>query len=243
MPTTIHVSNIFDGSPHSSTATTWSEANGEQDFDPRLSLLAVPVEGFLPVSTTVEELQLVQRLFFLSGKEKTPRVIVFSGVEPGTGAELVCARAAEILADLVKDPICLMDANLRAPTLHLRYEIDGAFQFSGRQSGEDGKQTELVEKHNLWVLPASALKNGNPGLTPDLVRDQLGRLRERFGFLLICAPPLGTEPEGFLLGQMADGVVLTLLARSTHKTLAQKVRKNLETYNIRLFGSVLNELV
>jgi Mrp family chromosome partitioning ATPase len=143
----------------------------------------------------------------------------------------------------VKDSICLIDANLRTPTLHLRYEIDGTFRSSGRKEEENSKQAGVIEKHNLWVLPASALKSGSPGLAPDLVRDQLGRLRERFGFLLICAPPLGTEPEGFLFGQMADGVVLTLLARSTRKALALRVRKNLETYNIRLLGTVLNELV
>lgn len=204
------------------------------------SIPAVPVNGFIPEPASVEELQLVQKLFFL-GKD-APRVAVFCGVGANDGAELVCARTAEVLAGLVKEPVCLMDANLRAPTLHVRYDIGDAFRPLDSASEIDSEQSTSGTLANLWVLPASALKDCRPGFSPDQVRDRLARLRKRFRFLLICAPALGTASEGFLLGQMADGVVLTLLAHSTHRATALSVRANLDTYKIRLLGSVLNQL-
>jgi hypothetical protein len=243
MAPTIHVESVIDGTAHGNRSAIWNDARSDRERGHRYSLQAVPVEGLLPEPASVEELQLVQRLFFLCGKERTPRTVVFCGVEPKDCAEVVCARTAEILAGLVKDPICLMDANLRSPTLHLRYQLGGIVGTSLAREEARSQTPEYNHDPNLWVLPAATLKNDTPGLVPDLVREQFTRLRERFGFLLICAPPLGTEPEGLLLGQMADGIILTVLANSTRKATAHKVRRSLDLYNIRVLGAVVNQFV
>lgn len=203
-------------------------------------VMAVPLNGFIPAPPTLEELQIVQRVFFLAGDE-IPRAVVFCGVEEGDGAEAVCARTAEVLSSLVSETVCLMDANLRAPTLHVRYEIDDAFRFRGAAQNSDAAAGSRIRGPSLWVLPAGALKDARPGFSPERVRERLTTLREKFGFLLMTAPPLSTAAEGFLLGQMADGVVLTVMAHSTQRARAQKVRRNLELYNVRTLGAVLNE--
>lgn len=200
----------------------------------------VPLSGFLPEPATPDELQLVQRIFFLSGDE-APRIVVFCGVQRGDEASMVCARAAEVLSSMVSDTVCLIDADLRSPSLHLRYEIDNALRVRGQPRGGPAQEAARMRGPNLWVLPAAALKDARPGFSPDQVRTQLAHLRERFGFLLIAAPPLGTAAEGFLLGQVADGVVLTVSAHYTERALAQKVRRNLELYNVRLLGAVMTE--
>jgi hypothetical protein len=203
-----------------------------------ISLPAVPLRGYVPEAPSLEELQLVQRIFFLSGVEKA-RVIVFCGVEAGDCAESMCARTGEVLSYLVNERVCVMDANLRAPTLHLRYEIDETgLPFGGTEQHFSEDESSLDSK--LWVLPAAALRDCRPGFAPDAVRRQLSVLRERFGFLLIAAPPLSTAAEGLLLGQMADGVVLNVMARSTQRAMAMKVRRSLELYNVRVLGAVLN---
>lgn len=207
--------------------------------EPHFPVAAVPLDGFIPKPPTVEELQLVQRMFFLSGDEM-PRVIVFSGVEAGDGAGTVCARTGEVLSCLVNEPVCVMDANLRAPTLHLRYDIDeAAVPFGGAAQQSSRKVSPLDSR--MWVIPAGALRECRPGFAPDSVKKRLSVLREKFGFLLIAAPPLSAAAEGFLLGQMADGLVLNVMARSTQRTAAIKVRRNLELYNVRLLGAIVNE--
>src|SRR5260370_10284926 len=64
-----------------------------------------------------EVTKLVQRLFLLSGTE-SPRAVVFVGTEPGNGCSWMCARAAEVLAGQIARPVCLVDSNLRQPSLH-----------------------------------------------------------------------------------------------------------------------------
>jgi hypothetical protein len=242
MPITTNLPNVIEaiGAAESGANGAWQAIKRRDGVDPDLSLQAVQISRIFTEPASVEELQLVQRLFFLPRNE-APQVVVFCGVGPRDGAELVCARAAEILASQVREPVCLVDANLKDATLHQRYDLDTAFSFSGQKAKAERDQASRVNGRNLWVLPANALRESCPGLSPDRVGDQLSRLRERFRFLLICAPPLESAPDGFLLGQMSDGIVLILQAHSTYRTTALKVRRYLETYDIRLLGAVLNQ--
>lgn len=223
---------------HRAAASGGSAQFDDEPLSPP-AVIAVPLNGFVPEPPTLDELQIVQRVFFLAGDE-IPRTVVFCSVEEGDGASAVCARTAEVLSSMVSETVCLMDANLRAPTLHLRYEIDESLEYRGARCST-GDPASRLRGPNLWVLPAAALKDSRPGFSPEQVRTRLGTLREQFGFLLMTAPPLSTAAEGFLLGQMADGVVLTVMAHSTRRAIAQKARRNLELYNVRVLGAVLNE--
>src|SRR5438876_6818242 len=62
--------------------------------------------------THKELIKLVQRLF-LAGPQSA-RVVVFSAVESGSGCTFICTRTAEILANQLEEPVCLVDANFRA---------------------------------------------------------------------------------------------------------------------------------
>ncbi len=224
---------------HRAPQTAADTEFSEEPLSAPTVMAAVPLNGFVPEPPTLDELQIVQRLFFLAGDE-VPRAVVFCAVEEGDGADAVCARTAEVLSSMVSETVCLMDTNLRAPTLHLRYEIDESLEFRGANCRE-GDPAGRLRGPSLWVLPAAALKDSRPGFSPEQVRARLAPLREQFGFLLMTAPPLSTAAEGFLLGQIADGVVLTVMAHSTRRAVAYKVRRNLELYNVRVLGAVLNE--
>src|ERR1700674_5887362 len=67
--------------------------------------------------------KLVQRVFLLSGND-APRTVVFSGTESGNGCSWVCARVAEVLTSQVSGSVCLVDANLRRPSLHSQFALE-----------------------------------------------------------------------------------------------------------------------
>jgi polysaccharide biosynthesis transport protein len=190
-------------------------------------------------SASAEELRLVQHLFFLSGI-KGPRLVVFSGVEPDDGAVPVCARVGEVLASLVRQPVCLIDADTSSPSLHWRYNIENVAGFANSRPTLWKDRACHIDGRNLWVLPAGTPLTNRPILFPGNIRDGLKTMREQFGYILIGAPPLSLSAEAVLLGQIADGVVLVVKARSTRRTLALKARKNLDIYDVRVLGAVLN---
>src|SRR5262245_35063058 len=63
-----------------------------------------------------ECLKLVQRIF-LSQPANAPRTVVFVGVDEGAGCSRICVETARILAANTSAPICVVDANFRAPAL------------------------------------------------------------------------------------------------------------------------------
>jgi Mrp family chromosome partitioning ATPase len=65
-----------------------------------------------------EIMKLVQRVFILPETSAAPGAVAFAGVDKGDGCSYVCARASEVLAEQVAGTVCVVDANLRNPSLH-----------------------------------------------------------------------------------------------------------------------------
>ena len=63
-----------------------------------------------------ETLKLVQRVFLLQSAE-APKVVMFAGVDPGNGCSRICAQTAEVLASNIAGSVCVVEANLRTPSL------------------------------------------------------------------------------------------------------------------------------
>lgn len=220
--------------------TEWREAKPDGGSIQEITAHAVRIDGSLRNPASTEEQHLVHRLFYLPRTE-TPRAVVFCGVGPQDGSEFVCARAAEVLASQATESVCLIDANLKDPSLHRRYEMDAGLKLLRQKAATGNDKPAEGHRRNLWVLPSAALKESCPDFTREQLKEKLSKLREKFGFLLISAPPLEASSDGILLGQLCDGMVMVMQPHSTRRTSIVKIRQNLETYDVRLLGVVLNE--
>ena len=81
----------------------------------------VPVNRVRPSVIGQEEItRLIQRVFRVPD---APRSVVFAGIDPGDGCTSVCAATAENLASTAPGSVCVVDANLRNPSLHRYFEI------------------------------------------------------------------------------------------------------------------------
>src|SRR5581483_11141092 len=84
-------------------------------------------QGVKSVKVGEEEvLKLVQRVF-RSTNPDAPRMVAFSGVDHGDGCSWITANAALTLAAQTSSSICVVDANLRTPSLHRFFEIHNRF--------------------------------------------------------------------------------------------------------------------
>jgi Mrp family chromosome partitioning ATPase len=63
-----------------------------------------------------EALSIVQTVFQRQSQEQ-PRVVVFAGVDHGSGCSQICATVAESLARHRTTRVCLVEANFRSPAL------------------------------------------------------------------------------------------------------------------------------
>src|SRR3989442_9167044 len=72
----------------------------------------------MPQHAHKELVKLVQRLFLSGSNAQT---VVFSGVECGSGCTFISTRTAEIIANQLGEPVCLVDANFRSPRINEQF--------------------------------------------------------------------------------------------------------------------------
>ena len=103
--------------------------------------------------------KLVQRVFLRSGGE-APQLVVFSGVDGACGCSSICVQAAEALASQVGSPVCLIDGNLRTPSLHRLFGLaqDEGLTDAVFQAGPARRFAHRLNGGNLFMLTA-----GSPG--------------------------------------------------------------------------------
>jgi capsular exopolysaccharide synthesis family protein len=190
-----------------------------------------------------EILKLVRQVFVLPVATQAPDVVAFCGVEKGVGCSWVCARASEVLADQVPGRVCVIDANLRSPSLHEHFRVENGTGFSdamneSRPVGDFLRPTWISK---LWLMTSGALGSGPDGaLNPARLRARFEELRAEFDYLLIDAPPMSSPADAALLGQLTDGVVLVVGSSSTRREPARVAKESLEAARVPVLGAVLN---
>jgi protein-tyrosine kinase len=194
-------------------------------------------------SASDEVAKLVQQLFILPGGAKTLQAVAFCGVGEGDGCSWVCAHAGEYLADQATGTVCIVDANLRSPSLHKYFHLEQTpgFADSARDARPMQEFARRASGTHLWLIPAGTTgREPNGALNPARLRDHLAELRGEFDYILIDTPALSSYNDAILLGQVADGMVLVVGSQSTRRDPARIAKESLESAKVAVLGAVLN---
>jgi Mrp family chromosome partitioning ATPase len=207
---------------------------------------ALAKRGGLSVDKVMREesLKLVQSVFLSSKKGSSPRVVVFAGIDSGSGCSGICAHTAETLARHKLGSVCMVDANLHAPSLPEFFGVSNHYGLTDALSGQGEIRSfsKRVRDEDLWLLSSgSVFADSSSLLTGDGMRNRVAELKKEFNYVLIDAPALASFADGIVLGQLADGVVLVLEANCTRRESASKIAESLRAAQIRILGAVLNK--
>lgn len=190
-----------------------------------------------------ETLKLVQRVFLLQAGEP-PRTVIFAGVDRGNGCSRVCTRVAQVLAANISGKVCLVDANLRSPSLPEYFGMTNHFGLTDAllQDGPISSFAKQIGGGNLWLVSCGSLASDSANLLhSDRLKARLAEMRKEFDYVLIDTPPLSQYADAISLGQLADGMVFVLEANSTRRESAIKVMENLRASHVQILGAVLNK--
>jgi Mrp family chromosome partitioning ATPase len=191
-----------------------------------------------------EVMKLVQQVFVLPGKGQAPEAVAFCGVYSGDGCSWVCAHAAEMLAEHGGGSVCIVDANLRTPSLHDYFRFENGKGFADGIAGNQPLRdyARRASGHHLWLITAGTVgREPNGSLNPARLRTRLTELRGEFDHVLIDTPAVHTYGDAILLGQLADGIVLVVGSNSTRREPARIAKESFEAAKIPILGAVLNK--
>jgi capsular exopolysaccharide synthesis family protein len=190
-----------------------------------------------------ESLKLVQRVFLLQAGEP-PHTVAFAGVDHGNGCSRTCVSVAQILAEKVPGTVCVVDANLRSPSLPRYFNVANHHGLTDALLGDEPirNYAQQLRPENLWLITCGSLATDSPNLlSSDRLKKRLAELREEFDFVLIDAPPLRQYADAIAVGQLAEGLVLVLEANSTRRESALEVINSLRSAQVQVLGAVLNK--
>jgi len=190
-----------------------------------------------------ETLKLVQRVFLLQAGE-APRTVIFAGIDHGNGCSRVCARTAQVLAANIPGKVCIVDANLRSPSLPEYFGMTNHHGLTDYllQDGPIMSFAKQIGAGNLWLLSCGSLESDSANLlNSDRLKTRLAEMRKEFDFVLIDTPALSQYADAVALARMADGMVFVLEANSTRRESAIKVMENLRASQVQILGAVLNK--
>jgi tyrosine-protein kinase len=173
--------------------------------------------------------------------DRPPRAIVVTSSVAGEGKSTVAANLARVIAR-GGDPVVLIDADLRRPSLQTVFDLDEAIGLTQVLAGSISLVDVLQDgdEDNLRLIAAGRLPH-NPSelLGSQRMRALVAELAQA-NYVIIDSPPLLPVTDAALLAASADGALLVCrTGRIRRAHLVQSLR-NLHAVDALLLGVVVN---
>jgi non-specific protein-tyrosine kinase len=172
------------------------------------------------------------------------QTLLVTSTRPKEGKSMTAANLATVFAQAGRRTL-LIDADLRRPTQHTIFGLDGARGFTTLFL-EDGVPLDDVARSispDLFVLPCGPIPH-NPAELLDSTRmaSIMALCRSRFDFVVFDAPPVLSVADASILAARVDGVLMVVDAGYTRRAQAVRARETLKASGARLLGVVVNRV-
>lgn len=171
------------------------------------------------------------------------RVLTFSAIAPGSGCSWVISRVAETLATQLPGTVCLVDANLRTPSLHTCFGMDNHHGLSDALAASSSLTNFMHQlQPNLWIVTCGSLcEQGEVLLKSEMLGVHVAELRTQFDWVLVDASSLGVGCDALSVARRTDGVIVVIEANATNREAARKALEELSAAGVQVLGAVLNQ--
>lgn len=173
------------------------------------------------------------------------RTIAITSPVKRDGKTTVAVNLAAAIALEYEEKVILIDADLRAPTIHRFFNYDGLHGLTEfLSSNSAGSVKSLVRDahvNGLQYIPAGKPTRFASEL---LAKEKMRRLIEEVHaeypghMVIIDSPPVLATPDPLVLSRLVDGVIMVIRARKTPKDYLAKALSAFSTNKI--LGVVLN---
>jgi capsular exopolysaccharide synthesis family protein len=174
---------------------------------------------------------------------RNTRVIMFASAVPEEGTSTVARDFARTTAERSESPTLLVDANLRHPGVNEYFRVRRDPGLTDYVIGGAALEDCIVR---TGVPRLSVITCGRPVIAPPRVAGDpriaglFEEVRDRFGFVVLDAPPLLSYSDSVQISAACDGVVLVVRAGHTRRQLHVRALDLLEEAGATTLGTVLN---
>ena len=180
--------------------------------------------------------------FFIKDK-KSPVILITSSM-PAEGKTFTAMNLASAYSLMGKKTV-LVGFDLRKPRIFDDFGISNDQGISTWLIGRD-KLDDIIKPtthDNLSIIPAGPIPPNPSELTSSSKTDELfNLLKERFDYIIIDSPPIGTVSDTFHLATLADTCLIIVRQNKTLKYLLEGTVKDLKISDIKSVSLVVNDI-
>lgn len=147
------------------------------------------------------------------------------------------------LANATREPVLLIDADMRAPDLHDMFGtscVPGLAEVLGQQTLSDGAVTRQVAP-NVDLLPAGKLvASPHSLLRRGVFESLLAEFKHRYRYIVVDTPPVLSASEALVLANACDGVLVCTRCDYSRGPQLKTATERLATAGARLMGVVIS---
>lgn len=206
-----------------------------READPRAE--AAWVEAFSALRTAVQ----------FSSMSGARRVLLIASAAPEDGKTLTAQNLARAMAR-AGEKVCLVDADLRRPTLHRHTEQQVPPGLTTYLAGEGGPLALRAALRPASGSEPALIPSGPAPPSPaELLASQsfaalVKELKGSYDWVLLDSPPAAGLTDAVLLAAQADMVVLVVRQGRTDRDLLRRSVDAVRVANPNIIGAVLNDV-
>jgi succinoglycan biosynthesis transport protein ExoP len=186
---------------------------------------------------------LTANLSFL-GVDRGLRSLVLTSASPGESKSSVATATALVLAEATHK-VLLIDADLRAPSIHLLTNLDNSIGLSNVLIGEHSLESAVQPwgQEGLHVL-TSGPTPPNPGqlLSSEAMRVLLARTESKYDFVILDSAPVLSVVDAVWLGHMVSGALLVARRGRTTSRALSRALDTLSSSRTSVSGVVISRV-
>ena len=239
--------------------TTPEEPEGNPDFDRKL-IRYRPTEkgkdkkksksaltlytGTAEISSYEEAIRSLRHSILLPDPDRNIRSLLITSPAPGEGKSTAIIHLAIAHAEQGKRTL-IVDADLRRPSVHKKFNLSGTLGLSNVLLGEFHWK-DILAHNERWpgldIIPSGTASRRASDLVGPALLEILEEAAREYDLILVDAPPLLGFAEAMQIAKSVDGVVVMARAGQTSRKAVATVLATLKRLRANIIGLVLNEV-
>jgi capsular exopolysaccharide synthesis family protein len=194
-------------------------------------------------STLAEAVDATRVMLLRAARQESLRVVMVTSAQSGEGKTSLSTHLAASMAQVGLNTL-LIDGDLRNPVAHQVFDLEPAPGFCELLRG-DVEAAAVIRNtpvDRLSMIPAGRWSTkASRALAQDDVAGRIIRqFREQFDFIIIDSSPVLPVVDPLLMGQLADGTILSVLRDVSRMPNVYAAHQRLIAGGVRVLGAVVN---
>ena len=197
-----------------------------------------------PQSPITESYRTIRTNLQFASIDTETKIILVTSSGPSEGKTSTTCNLAIVSAQAGKR-VLVIDADLRKPQVHLRFQVSNLTGLSTVLTRERGLEESIIAARieNLFLMPSGPIPpNPSEMLSSKGFRELLNRCTEEYDLVIVDTPPILAVSDALIVSQSVDGALLVVDAQGTNRKAAMQAKLALEQVNARLLGVILNRV-